>query len=292
MPLGASETIGTIGHVQSQGALLGYRADSEMLFAVSQTLPEFTALRDAAEALGRPIEEILGRIACHDLRNSCSLSFIKERREHISTVDIGHGPVGMSAFQSGNSVWVEIEPDEPENPSAILLKDMARLRDRIVNARDVSELLGETVGLLRTLAGFDRIQAIRLAGDEGSVVAEAKRMSLGATLGSNPGVPQGLPRLHPNIVLDIEAAPSALLSFEDLSPDLTLAALSVPTVDVADALRRHGMTASVTHPLIVDRKPWGLLWFQHRRPRRMPLRARQAVEATLPLINATLENRL
>ncbi|MEO0916674.1 MAG: hypothetical protein AAFY31_06775, partial [Pseudomonadota bacterium] len=132
------------------------------------------AYADAGEALlGRPVQDVLGRLTAHAIRNAQAQPSIEKRRVNLGHFDCGSGVVDLSMFRSGDFLIVEVIPaDDWSVPSAReVLADVSVLSDALVQPEPARSPFTRFVSLLRTISGYNCV-AIEQLSEGGSATVE------------------------------------------------------------------------------------------------------------------------
>ena len=197
--------------------------------------------------------------------------------------------------------WCEQEPERHELGPA-LHRIVKRLRAQC----SVQALLDEAVRSVHALTGFDRTMAYHLRRDEvgggGDVVAEVITTGLEPFLGRSfpdEAMPREVRRLYQlnsvRLVADANSAPVPLnsLSGHDDAPfDLTHAVLRSATRIPIEYLRRSGMNAAMSMPLVIEGQMWGVIICHHRTRLHVPYPVRAVCAVLSELVSAQLQSQL
>ncbi len=180
-----------------------------------------------------------------------------------------------------------------------------RLVKRLRDQNTVHSLLAEAVNGVRALTGLDRVMVYRFRraelGGGGDVVAEARVPELAALLGSSfpeEGVPAEVKRLAQinsvRLIADAHSAPVPLLHLagHDAPLDLTHAVLRSAGPVPIEYLRRSGLGATLTLPLVVDEQLWGIISCHHRTRLHVPYPSRSVCAVFAELVSAQLQSQL
>lgn len=197
----------------------------------------------------------------------------------------------------------ELRPhtDMPQELGPVLQCCVKHLRQRT----NVPDLLDEAVRAVRTLTGLDRVMVYRFRrpemGGGGDVVAEAHSPALEPLLGRSfpeEGVPPEVKRLTQlnsiRLIADAHSTPVPLahLPGHPEAIDLTHAVLRSAAPLPVEYLRRSGLGATLTLPLVVEGQVWGIVSCHHREALHVPYPVRSVCAVLAELISAQLQSQL
>lgn len=281
-----------VGGIQSVGALIGYRKEDEKVVVVSDNLSDFAPNRHANDVLGKSAEHVLGGKVLHSVRNAQSLPNIQRSPELLGPVTLAGAELEASVFEAEDLAVLEFTAGHSHVSGLDLIRDVGRLSDRMKGAEGVDILFSRILGLIRILSGYDRVQVLQCrVEDTCIVIAESRRGPVPETLGMESANPMPTRhRLHPPylFVHDIHDKAATLRSNRAGSLELPLLSIPKPTPAMVAQLGEQDMQAELLIPLIIDGLLWGVLAFQHRRPRSPSPHFRYVCRTIQPLLEAWL----
>ena len=196
--------------------------------------------------------------------------------------------------------WCQQEPTRQELGPAL-----HRIVQNLRRQRTVQTLLDEAVRAVRVVTGFDRIMAYRFRRDDvgggGDVVAEARAPDLPSFLGHSfpdEAIPQNTRRLYQlnavRLIADAHSEPVPVhgVTTQGDPLDLTHAVLRSPAQLPIDYLRRSGMGAAITLPLVIEDRLWGVIVGHHRTRLQVPYPTRSICAVLVELLSAQLQSQL
>lgn len=141
----------------------------------------------------------------------------------------------------------------------------------------------EAVSAVRAITGYDRVMAYRFDRDGcGEVIAEERRPEMVPFLGLHfpaadiPAQARALfAQVSVRLLADVSARPAAMIAAGE-APDLGLAALRQPSAMHVEYLQNMGVRASMTLPVVVEGRLWGMIACHHRDARLLGLGAQRA----------------
>lgn len=301
------EPIHIPGSIQPRGVLIAVSDPDFVVEQVSENLAELIGI-PWRDALGRPLEQVLGRAAAEAVvRSASAFGDLRERNPVEITLDVDGDPVPVDALLHRAAIHRDGGGDEPARSSLVVELEPARgprpfsfpntyqaVRSTIGElnrASSLQELYDITARAVRTLTGFDRVMVYRYDADyNGEVVAEAKTAELNSFLGLHypaSDIPAQARALYEQnwirLISDVDYAPSPLhppahpVSGRPL--DLTYSTLrSVSPIHV-EYLGNMGVRASMSISLLRDDRLWGLIACHHYSgPHAPPYATRAAAE--------------
>lgn len=263
-----------IGLIQDFGCLITTDLRAKRVLRASENTGEILGV-SVGSVLGADPVEPFSRDTVHAIRNAAAHPTIADQRETVALHNTPAGAVDLSIFVSGDEVVIEAEPRAAGAPDPLSATSTAqRAVARLVSATEPQKLLRSSCEELRSLTGFDRVKAYRLLPDgAGEVVAESLVPGVDSFLGLRfpaTDVPQTARRVFSQAsrrnIRSVGAEPVPILDGQsDLPPlDLTLSVLrGVAPVHLV-YLRNMGVQASMSLPIIVDGRLWGLFALHHR----------------------------
>ncbi|HEX3861098.1 MAG TPA: HWE histidine kinase domain-containing protein [Stellaceae bacterium] len=285
------EPIHIPGSIQPHGAMLV--CDPEMARLIF-------ASRNAATVIGRAetlrrgmlLEEVLGDVLSHDLRNAAA----KVIRPELAPVLLGvRLPAAAGLFDvriHRHEEWsfIEIEPCVDEGLGAVKALDVTQtLVRRIAPQNDVQTIATTGVRVVRAMLGYDRVMVYQfLHNGAGRVIAEAKAESAISFMGQHfpaADIPQQARRLYLvnaiRMISDASYVPIPLeppLADGEAPVDMSFAQLRSVSPIHCEYLGNMGVQGSLSISIIVSGELWGLIACHHNSPKVVPLALRVAAE--------------
>ena len=277
-----SESIHLTELIQPYGCLIGTSLDGEQLLYVSSNSKKFFG-SDAQELFRQLPKDLFGLETLHGVRNALSRSAATKQRELVGVFSNDFGSFNVAVHRTSDEhdkdvAIIELTPCDKRLDSHI--ESLTRLRwltDQTTGGRfDLPELLNKAVDYLRAISGYDRVKAYRFR-PEGSieVLAESRSNDVQSYLGLRfPAIDisaqarQLYLKTPIRIISDVEIKQSTLLARnENTTLDLSLAILRGTVPVHSQYLKNMGVAGSLSLPIIVDGKLWGLFVFHHMAPK-------------------------
>ncbi|WP_448624798.1 SpoIIE family protein phosphatase [Geodermatophilus sp. URMC 64] len=321
----AREPIHVPGSIQPRGVLLAVSEPHLVVQQVSDNVAELTGV-PPAEALGRPLREVLGVAPAEAVALTASaFGDLRERNPVELTLDVDGTPVPVDAIlhravirpgdpplpglpadtggEAVSSLVVELEPARGPRPFSFpnTYQAVRGTVGELNRASTLQELYDITAQAVRTLTGFDRVMVYRYDAEyNGEVVAEARAEHLNSFLGLHypaSDIPAQARALYEKnwirLISDVDYVPAPLVPTDhpgnDRPLDLTYSALrSVSPIHI-EYLKNMGVRASMSISLLRDDRLWGLIACHHYAgPHAPPYATRAAAE----FLGSTLSLRL
>lgn len=273
------------GTIQSFGALIATDNKMQSVEFASQNTKELLGI-DARALLSLNIEDILGRQFAHQARNCLSLNTISEQRRSLGVKVFASNRLQVSVHLKDQRAILEFIPvDSPNNDENTeqgfelgnALDATRLLMAEAIGQEDYQVVLDAAVENLRSSTGFDRVMAYRFLPDgSGQVVAESRSAHSDSFLGLRfpaSDIPPVARRLYAQtpirVIADVEAVDLPILSAADSARPLDLSlALLRGTADVhVRYLKNMKVRSTMTLPIVVDGKMWGLFSLHHAEPK-------------------------
>jgi light-regulated signal transduction histidine kinase (bacteriophytochrome) len=279
------EPIEVSGSIQPHGCLLACDPGATVALRHSANLPEMLGI--GASINGRPLEELLGGQALHDLRNLLTTLTDGGQPAVALGFRLASGArYDLAVHQLAGTVIAEFEPAGTATVDP--LQRARALIGRIGEADELDRLIARAGRLLHGILGYDRVVTCRFEAGAGEVIAEVKSPGLRSLLGQSfadgeiPGQGRAVARSSPlRVIPDADGAPVPIVPERDAKGaplDLSLAQLrGVSPIERAH-LRALGAAAAMSISVIVDGRLWGLIACHHGTPRIPTMGERIAVE--------------
>jgi light-regulated signal transduction histidine kinase (bacteriophytochrome) len=213
-------------------------------------------------------------------------------------------PFDAIVHRASDLLVVELEPatDAAQGDFRAYGADTHHAMMRLQSSGSLAELLDDTVSVVRSIAGYDRVMVYRFDEDShGQVVAEDRAPALEPFLGLHypasdiPAQARRLYVLNPlRIIPDIAYRRAELIWAPDLASrgplDLTFSTLrSVSPIHV-EYLRNMGVAASMSVSIVHDGKLWGLIACHHYTPRFVPYATRMTCELIGHMLSTLIQS--
>ncbi|HEU5042108.1 MAG TPA: GAF domain-containing protein, partial [Gemmatimonadales bacterium] len=301
------EPIHTPGSIQPHGLLLALE---------EPTLRVLQASANAADLVGRRLDEILGRPLAEVLGDSAAGLAAQLRGEPIGreprflgTVELGAGPEPLrfeaSAHRHDGVTLLELERTAEPDPASF-----RQLHDLVLTfmswapaTASAEELCALAAREVRRITGFDRVLVYRFDHDwNGQVVAEDRSEAYPSLLdhwfpaSDIPAQARELYRLNRwRLIADAGYRPVPLVPADNPRTgrplDLSFAALRSVSPVHLEYLRNMGVTASMSVSLLQDGGVWGLVSCHHSAPRTVSFEVRAACDFIGHLLSLQLAGR-
>ncbi|WP_454853862.1 GAF domain-containing protein [Rhizobium binxianense] len=295
------ELVRSPGMIQPFGFLLAVASDWEIVQA-SANLEAHLGIRHG-KALGRPLSGLIGSGTLHSLRNRLAVIRGPDMVERLFGVAFSEGgpPFDVTLHLGDQGILIEAEPSQAGNQSGSTMS-VRSMMARLDKAATMEAFLREGARQARALTGYDSVTICRF--DEaggGEMVAEALGVGIASLLGQRfPATDAALEEraLHLRnpfrIIANIDAAPVPVLPEGDKHGrplDLSVALLRAASPLHVEHLRHTGVSASLSIPLVIDGRLWGLVVCHHRSPRLPSFERRSMVELFGLMLASRLESR-
>ena len=270
------EPIHIPGAIQPHGAVLATMAGGRLVTHASANLAAILG-RSAGDALGRPLEDVIGKAACQALEG-CAGPGMALSKVHTSPGPNG-GDLRLHAHRSGRHICIDIEPICPSPGLAAPLAMAQSVLETFWYAATCADLCDLAVRGLKSISGYDRVMAYRFGEDgHGEVIAEACAERLEPYLGLHypaTDVPPQARRIYlrqsVGAIADSNYKPVPLLVDPALADatalDLTYSPFRSVSPCHVEFMRNMGTAASLTIGLAQGPDLWGMLVCHHGTPR-------------------------
>ena len=297
--------IHNIGYIQAKGYLMAVDTKSSIVVSVSENITDLFAL-SIDKILGANVSDILPREIVHQCNNARGHSTIGDQREYVGRLTHKDLVKDVFAHVKKERLILEFQFTDQEKSSNIkMLENVHQVISRISSITDVNQLLEEAVFELFAISGYDRVKAYQFLNDgSGEVVAESKEYKMDSYLGHRfPAfdIPESARRLYETtpirIITNVNADQVKLISHDaQLEPlDLSLALFRGTIAVHMIYLQNMGLGSTLSLPITVNGKMWGLFAFHHMNERILSsdkLAALEMLGSSISLIlNSILYNR-
>ena len=268
-----STPIHDIGIIQPFGYLMAVDTSSSIIVSVSENIEEVFGL-PIEKILGSNFEQILSRELIHQSKNALAHSTIGNQREYVGRLSNEHTVCDVFAHAKNERLILELQATNQERSANLkMIEGLHQLASRLNTITDEQTLLERVVLELRALSGFHRVKAYRFLSDgAGEIVAESREPQVESFLGHRfPAydIPESARKLYETtpirIIPSINAKQVKLVSHNpDLEPiDLSLALLRGIVPVHMMYLQNVGVGATLSLPITINGKMWGLFAFHH-----------------------------
>ena len=263
--------------IQSFGSLIGIDVETERIVYASGNLENFVESK-AESVLGKSALDLFTLEQVHALRNVLGHPTSTELRERAFTVSGHTETLDASVHRVGQLAIVELQALRGgEAPDEGALARVRWLLTQVDAHTQLDERLREAAVQFRMICGYDRVMVYRFRPDDsGEVVAEARSSELDPFLGLRfpaydipPQARALYARMPIRVIADIGAEDAPVRSSALGAPplDLSLALLRATHPVHLQYLRNMGSWATMTIPIFVEGKLWGLFAAHHASPR-------------------------
>jgi light-regulated signal transduction histidine kinase (bacteriophytochrome)/CheY-like chemotaxis protein len=297
-----NERIAFLGQIQPHGFLLEVSPDWNVV-RCSENLGNYLPT-EVGQASGRPLHELIGRRALHDIRGELQVIGMKSGVRHLFDVPVGAEGIDTQLFdlsvsRTSESIIIECEPSAASGDDAS--GRMVSLLNQLRDASDIDRFCDVLAAQTRALCGYDRAMVYKFHEDlSGEVVAERSRGGMDSFLGLRypasdiPAQARALYLVNPlRVVANVQAQNAFLVPLLDYKGDmldLSMASLRAVSPVHIEYLNNMGVCSSMSVSLIVDGKLWGLLVCHHNSPRYLAAKLRMALEFYGQMASSIIEN--
>lgn len=274
------EPIRHLGLIQPHGALIAFGSDGCITHA-SDNLRQFLGL-DAAQALGQPVQSIIGSARCAWLASQTAQ--LKAGQVRFGLDEDSSHRFHLYSHQRGNKTVLEFltNLDTPLEDPAPIASQIEQLRD----SPQLHTIAQSAAELSAKVTGYDRVMIYRFLEDwAGEVIVEIRQQEdppyLGLRFPATDIPPQARQLYLENplrVVAAVESQPIGLLASpsEPEPLDLSLAQLRSVSPYHIEYLKNLGVGATGTASILVHGRLWGLIACHHSRQKQLsPLQQSQ-----------------
>jgi light-regulated signal transduction histidine kinase (bacteriophytochrome) len=270
------EPIHIPGTTQTFGVVLATDAKLNRIEFASETTQQYLGIA-ATDLLGQPMDSLLDELLMHSARNMLTRASSSHQRHVVGERVFGNTMFQVSVYGKDGRAVLDFLP----YPTATRTDSSALERARVLltesTAHDsVEDVLAAAVESLRTTTRFDRVKAYRFLPDNsGEVVAESRASHMESYMGLRfpatdiPPVARELYVKTPiRVMADVHASDATLLALDpDARPlDLSLSILRGSSGVHVQYLKNMGVKSTLTLPIVVEGKLWGLFSLHHNKP--------------------------
>lgn len=271
------EPIHIPGSIQPFGCLIAFDRESYEVKAISANSKDF--IGEPPEAcLDKSIEALFSPQLLHTLANKLAYSTIDARREFVGTIKPAQSSQEFDLFVHAGPRFDYIEIVEASKASRALQNRIAALTSGVQQLLSLQEIFELATISVHTIAEYDRTMFYRFLPDgSGEVVAECRAGHMEPFLGLRyPAwdIPKQARHLYATTpirtISDVRAEPVALMAAPNLGQedfDLSIATLRGTSPIHIEYLANMGIAATMTIPVVVEGKLWGLITCHNETPR-------------------------
>lgn len=273
-----AEPLAHSGAIQPHGGLIYLDAELRVSH-VSAQIEDYLPYPPAS-LLGQPLPEDIALALAPGLSNLPAEPGNRSELLGLSLAE--NASLDIVITQANNGIVIQLLPHAEIHTTTTQYSSQINTPQ---NIGQVVALHQEMATLIQQLTGFNRVMVYMFRDDgDGEVLAEARDTNVyGSYLGLRfpgsdiPDIARALYLKNPwRLIPDSQACALPLLSQQGAAPDLTWSDLrSVSPVHQA-YLANMGVRASLSLPIIVARKLWGLIACHHAEPRSLSLQTLHA----------------
>jgi len=267
-----NEPIHNIGYIQPFGFLFAVNPTDFIVMNVSENLADWFDC-PITKILGAHVSEFLDKEIIHQFNNALSHSTITTQREYVGRLEKKNSICEVFVHLKQKRLIVELQPLHDEPLKIKLLDRVQQVLQRLRRKTDVQSFMEQAVQELRFISGFNRVKTYKFLSDgSGEVIAESRESCVDSFLGLRfPAfdIPDTARKLYTTtpirILPSIDAEQVPILSHKS-SPeklDLSLAILRGIVPVHSMYLKNMGVKATLTLPIVLNGKMWGLFAFHH-----------------------------
>ncbi|WP_239526198.1 sensor domain-containing diguanylate cyclase [Microbacterium sp. B35-30] len=275
----ATESLRTIGRIQSHGILFGIDEATGVVVVASEN-----------------VERWLGR----DLRESGSDALVSAIRHGVAVDPVRaefEGAVyDVIAHRETTPLLVELEPIVPDLD--YVRTGVVSAIQRLAGLSDPDELRRRAAREIKDITGFDRVMCYHFHDDgHGQVVADEREPDMEPYLGLHfpaSDIPSQARALYiekrSRVIANTEDSGLALQTLlpEEEAVDLGMTELRAVSPHHLQFMRNMGQVSTVSFGVLIDDRLVGMFTCAHRSPRRIPVLLRRAIEVMAAQVGAQL----
>jgi len=294
------EPIQAPGAVQAYGALLAFDFESKKITYISKNLKDHLAIPDQIE--DSSVQECFSEDDYHAISNIASHRSSFAQREYVKTIKGKENLLETSLYRTDNHVVLEFVPREYQTTNINVNIHVKWVLDQLKEATSIDEILEITVQSLHAITQFDRVKAYKFHPDDsGEVVAETNNDVMESYIGLRfpsydipPNARDLFLKTPIRHIYNIEKEDISVVKVADELPplDMTLGVLRGTSTVHLQYLRNMGVVSTMTLPIIVGGKLWGL--FAHHHHAEMAITSEMSYSAELigQIVSMRLEQQI
>lgn len=296
-----------INQVQPHGVLLVLDKDDFSIIQVSENADQYLGI-SVSDVIGKELSRFIGEKQHSEFVQKLQRQVLSNHYSHTLHWTIQEEEKQFLAMIHPREDYLlveleEVMPDRQENSFVSIYEEISYVVAALKEAKSLRELSQIAATELKKLSGFDRVMVYQFDQQwNGTVVAEAMEEGMSPYLGLRfpaSDVPKPARDLYfrtpYRTIPNVQAKPVKLYpvinsetnSLTDIS-DCILRA--VPLVHI-EYLQNMGVAASMSTPVIVDNRLWGLISCHHRQAKQMGFEIRSSFEIISGIISAQLSAR-
>ena len=261
------------GSIQDFGAILGTDVACTVVTHASTNIAQIFDI-DPSDVIGAPVTTLLTTQVRHDIVNVLGHPTIEHQRELLPTFQRGGVKYQLFLHRKGTQVIIELLPENGEQKTQAL--PLERAKAFMTQALDPDAPLNfvqAATERMRAILGMDRVKFYQfLADDSGEIVAESRHPEMPSFLGLRfpaediPQIARALYAKTPiRVVSDVTGADLSVMMANGADPlDMSLAVLRGKDKVHQQYLVNMGVASTLTIPVVVDGKLWGMFAAHHR----------------------------
>lgn len=297
-----TDPIEWIGQIQGYGCLFAFDSKSLIVTHTSENIGAYLNL-EYKQVLGSSIRSFLDRIDVHTILNVAAHSSTQHQREHVKLIEHNKLVFDVSLYRSDELVVVEFIPIESNFNYIIINSNVKWALAQTHGHHDMQTILGSAVESLKNITGFDRVMAYKFLPDNsGEVVAESLSPGTDSFLGMRfpafdiPEKARELFLKNPiRIIFNTEKNNNATVkksNEEGEGLNLSLSLLRAVAPVHVQYLKNMNVISSMSMPIVVDGKLWGLFAHHHRSQLTLTPQTTYSAEIIGQTVSMVLEHRL
>lgn len=275
------EPIHIPGSIQPHGVLLVLNARDLSVVQASENTEDMLGVT-AAQALGRPLDYLLGAEAVGVLRDKLTTALPRSRAGYLGTIAVPGGG-GRSfhavAHRAEGGVILELEVAPTDAPIPAVYPVLDAFTFGAEAAASVDDLARVTTEAVRRLTGFDRVLLYRFdEGWNGTVIGEDGNGRLPSLIDFRfpaadiPAQARELYRINRvRIIPNADYRPVPVRPAANPATggplDMTFSTLRSVSTGHVEYMRNMGTASSMSVSILRDGKLWGLFSCHHAEPR-------------------------
>ena len=277
-----------IGYIQPYGCLIAVDTKTQIIVNVSENISDWLNL-SIDKVLRAKFEDIFSHAIVHQCNNSLAHSTIETQREHVGQIITKNKTSEAYAHVKEGRLIIELQPIRPSTKSKLSMLDgVHRIVARLNSITNVEDLLEQVVVEFRALSGFHRVKAYRFLSDgAGEISAESREPQINSFLNHRfpaADIPQSARRLYETTPIRIIPSISAeqvnirSVDHQQKPLDLSLALFRGHVPVHMLYLKNMGVEATLSLPITVNGKMWGLFAFHHMEEKMLDTETLAALE--------------
>ncbi|MEM9337774.1 MAG: HWE histidine kinase domain-containing protein [Bacteroidota bacterium] len=296
-----NEPISIPGGIQSYGALLAFDFDTLRITYASDNVQSLLTL--PGDLFSLTVREVFTSEDYHIISNIASHRSTFKQREHVKVVKGSAGRLlEVSLYRTTQHVVLEFIPQKGAATNSNINSHVKWVLDQIREAKTVEQVLQITVQSLQSITGFDRVMAYKFhLDDSGEVVAEANNQAMETYLGLRfpaEDIPTQARAIYSRVSIrsiysTMTEDTNVLAANETLPPlDMTLGILRANSPVHAQYLRNMGVGASISLPIMIGGKLWGLFAHHHHEEVALSSDLSYSAELIGQMVSMVLEQKI